>query len=213
MTNLIILTIASNEFQPLQDLTVPNKREYADRWGCIVHDLVHPDGFTAFDRPKQLLTVLKSIQPNDWVWFMGADTLIMNMTIDWRSRLVEGKDLIITHDILGINNDSFFIRHTPRAVDFLKWVIAMEGKQQSDQEAMAALIRNHFIDAAIVNQRQFNSYLIDIYKNLPHMKPAHARNPNHDGNFQLGDFVLHFPAITLEGRLDLTKQFLGKVIR
>lgn len=212
---MTILTIASKDFVPLQALTVPNKEEYAAKWGCHVLELKHADGFTCWDRPKQIKHVLKTLPADDWLWFMGSDTLIMNMLIDWKTCLVEDKDMVIGWDILGINNDSFFIKHTPKAIYFLEmccWMGETE-KQPSDQEAMAALIRNNFIDCAIVSQRNFNSYLIDIYKNLPHMKPHHARNPGHDGNFQAGDFVIHFPALTLEARLQLATDFLGKVIR
>lgn len=208
---MTILTANSPEFAELAALTVANKRQYAERHGYKFIHAIHPPGKTLYQIGWERATLWREVLPtlgtNEWLWFLGCDTLIMNHEIsanDRCSRLTNGEaDMLIGLDALGINCDSWFIRKCKRSIDFLDYVVSQEGKLPNEQEALWQGIGELRIDCVIRPQRLFNSYLTHLYPNQP------ARGGTH----QPGDFVLHLPALGYEHRISLIRHYLTEVHR
>ena len=200
---ITLLMAASEEYWSLMELSGPNKMEYCLRHkvqlAMAVHDRIGSDGNWG-QRPQFMLDALDSYDP-DWLWFMGADTLITNMKIDIRKLCTLNKDFIIGVDVHGINNDSFLLQNNKASRDFLKRILCRHD-MPTDQHAM------HFekgvnLRTSLVPQRLFNSYKYDEYQ--------YGEQPK--GTWRPEDFVIHFPGMPNERRIALMTEYLGKVVR
>lgn len=196
---LSILTISSKSYWELFKLTTPNKLNYCLKYGFTLH-AVHSENVW---RQKLQLDVLKYC---DWLWFLGADTIITNYNIDAKSLCYSNADFVIGLDEYGINNDSFFIRNCPKSMEFLTKVLFLLNRSYpNDQEAMKQVIKDMpEYRVKIVNQKLLNSYY-----NLEYGRPLTAER----GNWEKGDLVLHTPGIhDISRRYEILKNHLDLVI-
>lgn len=202
--DITLVTAASKAYWPLLELTAPNKLEYCLRHAIQLAARRHDDNVleTKTERLKMILQELESSTAPDWVWFMGADTLITNMTFDARD-LLGDFDLLIGLDINGINNDSMFVRNSERAKRFLMRCIQACAACNNDQEATMMEIMRGGLKAKTAPQREFNSFLYNEY--------SYGAYP--EGTWQPGDLVLHVPGLPMARRMELVREYLAKVVR
>jgi hypothetical protein len=206
--NVCLLTQASNSFWTLMHYCAPNKLEYCLRWKLKLYvDYVNKDDVTSYGRQNAILDIFKH-SDCDWVWFMGADTIIMNQTIDVRQYIDDNFNFIIAQDFNGLNNDSCFYKNTPQTIEFINRTIHHLSVQPNDWFAQTEARKDMpDLKIKIVPQKLFNCYLYDT-------DPAYAGYPrNLEGDYKDGDFILHFPAMCNNHREELFKQYLPKVIR
>lgn len=209
---MTILTANSEAFSSLAELTVPNKRQYAVRHAHkFIHRIHDSKRAISWDRARIWREVLETLGKNEWLWFLGCDTLIMNQSevakmgslgLNDDYEFYEPWEMMVGLDAFGINCDSWFIRNCQRSLDYLDYVISMEGKLPNEQEALWQGMGELRIDVFIRPQRLFNSYLTHLYPNQP------ARG----GTYQPGDFVLHLPALGYEHRISLVRHYLNEVV-
>jgi hypothetical protein len=206
---ITLLTTSSDSFWYIFRHTVPNKMEYCLRWGIqlTIRKQFLRDGGPTIERPQFILDVLDTC---DWLWFMGGDTLIMNQTIDVKRFINDKHNLIIGQDVNGINNDVFFLKNSEASKEFLRQVIALKDTHHNDQAAMQEIIDKNLVpelNHCIVPQKFFNAYLYAT-------EPAYFAYPkDYEGNFVIGDFVLHLAAIDNYRREELINEYLPKVIK
>lgn len=199
-----LLTGASKEYQPIIDLSAPNKLEYCLRHNIQFTNRIHTSNLRmqelGIERQQYMLDALKEC---DWLWFMGADTLIMNHNKDIRDFIDNEYHFIIGEDVNGINNDSFLLKNCRASINFLERSMNYSTSLTNDQECMKLAMRLSFgFKYSIVSQRQFNSYLYSEY-NYPDDK---------GGSYQAGDLVLHLPGMSNEKRIPLMHEYLTEVI-
>jgi hypothetical protein len=201
---MTILSSCSNQWSELHDLTAPNKQEYCDRWSCKFVDH-RTDGFDCWDRPKLWLSELQKIQFGDYLWFFGADTLIMNQTTDWRTLTKGNEDIIIGLDVNGLNIDVIAFKYSFATIAVLKRILELRGRYNNEQDAAKRALGEKLCDVKILPQRYLNSYLYEYYK----------RNHPEDygGTYESGDFVLHCPGMELDSKLKVLREYLPKVIK
>ena len=205
--NITLLTTSSAEYWPILKLTAQNKLEY-----CLKHEIqLNIRKHSSYLNMQQMGIerqefMIDALNECDWLFFMGADTLIMNQTIDARDIIKRHphNDFIIGKDVNGINNDVFFIRNCAASFNFLRCVKEHNLHVANDQMAMNDFIGNvEDFNTIIVSQREFNSYLYSEY-----------HYPNDEGgSFHDGDFVLHLPGISNPRRKELIKIYIDKVIK
>lgn len=194
---MILLTACSSEWEEMRKLTESNRIDYCMRWNITLISLANYPS-NCWDRPRLWLKTLRELSVNEWMWFIGADTLIMNHA---RIYSPPDCDLCIGLDVLGINSDSFFIRHTPASIAFLEAVISLEGCEDNEQEAMWRCMGNGLCNAVIKPQRAFNSYLYENY----------GYKSDRGGSYQPGDLLLHLPGIPFHRRMELMRYYLPLV--
>lgn len=200
-----LMTAASREYWPLMCMSSPNKLEYALRHGVQLHVNVHHGNAGCYDNwgeRVQFMSDSLDAYACDWLWFMGADTLITNMTTDIRKLCDPKFDLIMAVDVNGINNDSFLLKNSKASHDFLRRVMYRRD-QLTDQCAMKAEMEAEGFEVALVNQRLFNSYIYSEYD--------YGLQPQ--GEWQPGDFVLHLPGMRLERRIELMREYGERIVR
>lgn len=207
---ITIVTAASKAYWPLQSLTLPNKLEYCLRHQIQLVARVHDDNVITTAKPERLQFIFDALEKSkdgDWVWFMGSDTLIMNMAISVHEMLAEYNDanLVIAKDVNGINNDSFFVRSTYAGMQFVSRAIDACPNRSDDQEAMRfeMMDMSYGLKVKCVSQKLFNAYKYDEYQ----------YGPQPDGTWEPGDLVLHLPGLPMERRMTLVRDFLPLVMR
>ncbi len=121
--NIAICTPCSQEFWTIGSLTLPSKAMYGHRWGIEVHSPDYPDAAHdhGWGRIKFMQNYLRDV---DWLWFMGADVMIVNQTVNCAKFLFpDGAEIVVAFDENGLQSDSMFLRNCPRVFDLLAEVL------------------------------------------------------------------------------------------
>jgi len=203
---LLTASTSNDSYWNVLGLSAPNKLEYCLRHKIqlVIAEHKNYNAYTNWgERESFILDTLNSYDC-DWAFFQGTDTLITNMTIDVRSLVNPEYDIIIGVDINGINNDSMFFQNTAKTKEFLDRTISLKNKLPNDQVAMAQVMKEmQDLRVWYVSQRMFNSMKYDEY--------GYGAYPQ--GNWQPGDFVIHFAGLTNEKRVALMSEYLNKITR
>jgi hypothetical protein len=217
--NFALVTAHNDAFQPLADITWDkNKKLYAQRHGYDA--IAKTDGFKypvqqiSFERTELILELFKTGR-YDWIHACGGDTMITNFTIRLEDLVDNDYDFVIATDCFNINNDSFLARNTPRTIEWLTHVVNVRPQYENhpwyDQQAMIDSIDMMGDGIKIVPQRELNSYDYDQYPgSVPHIYKKDMLG--NDGQWQKGDFLIHWPAVPLDKRIVLATEMLTQVV-
>jgi hypothetical protein len=215
------LVTAHNEaYQPLANITWDkNKKLYAEKWGYDA--LAMTQGFKysvrdiSFERSNYIADLLESGK-YDWIHAVGCDTMITNFNIRLEDLVDDTCDFVIAVDCYNINNDSFLARATPNTIKWLRNTVSLRESYANakwlDQSAMIDTIDMMGDRIKIVPQRTMNSYNYDLYPGLiPHIYKKDLLG--NDGQWQSGDFLIHWPAVPVDQRIVLAQDMLEQVIQ
>ena len=218
--NFAIVTAHNTTYQPLADITWnQNKRLYAERWGydaiAKIDEYKYDVSQISFERTELIINLLESGK-YDWIHACGCDTMITNFTIPLSDIADNNYDFVIATDCYNINNDSFLARATPLTISWLKHIVSIREEYANnpwyDQQAMIDTIDMMGDRIKFVPQRELNSYDYDQYPgSVPHIYKKDMFG--NDGQWQPGDFLIHWPGVSLERRLPLATQMLTQVIK
>jgi hypothetical protein len=122
--------VRTRNFGNLLSITWPNKQNYAEKHGYDLFDesksldTSRPPSWSKIKAVQRLLTE----EQCDWVFWLDADTVIMNSDIRIEEFLpVDGPDFIVTPEKRNhINAGAWLIRNTPWAHEFLNTWWSME---------------------------------------------------------------------------------------
>lgn len=235
-TRYALITHHDDKYQALAKYTWhENKIEYANKHGYGYHaktgDWV--SSLTGFEKIHYARQILEDYPNYEWIWWTGTDTLITNFLIKIQDRIDNNYHFIISADILGLNADSFLVRNTIEGRNFLDDIINLKSKTSefwdSEQRAICNLLgfpgtgeahwptgkdlvvkNNYKSTVKVMHQRymnSFNYYLYDVYKNVPHLD-----RKGDDGNWRFGDWLIHWPATSLEYRQELAQFYQQFII-
>ena len=214
-----IVTAFNEAYKPLADISwEQNKKPYAAKWGYDA--LAKTDNFQftprdiSYERSNYIADLLESGK-YDWIYACGCDTMITNFNIRLEDLIDNDYDFIIATDCFNINNDSFLARATPNTIEWLRHVYSLREQYADskwfDQSAMIDTIGMMGDRIKIVPQRTINSYDYDQYPgSIPHIYKKDLLG--NDGQWQPGDFLIHWPGITNDRRIPLAQQMLTQVI-
>jgi len=160
----------------------------------------------------------------DVLYWCGADTLITNMNIKITDLMDEEHEFFICGDANSVNADSFIIKNTRRAKQLLNSILKFqldnqysyekEEKYLNEQETLINFIHNEFRHISkIYPQRHMNSYNYNLYPTAHFGEQFAAKKDylGNDGHWQEGDFLIHFPGQSLEGKIHYSKHYLTLV--
>lgn len=213
----------------------------------------HAGGFT-WSRLAMLLELVDS-GLFDWVWTVGADTLVTNMdrrledliavaetpgakalplppapppsplapprVIDWRAppnwpRAGRKHLLICGERVTSLQADSFLLRCSDRGAGYVRDILAHYPDYQHapwvEQQCMMDLREKHAALTYIVPQWMLNSY---DYRRWHHVHPCYRDGTDcygHRGQWQPGDFLIHWPAATLAERLKFLEEYRPQIV-
>lgn len=129
----------------------------------------------------------------DWVWFMGADALVMNMNVKLEDIIEKYKtDIIVSSDQAGLSTHSTLFKNTPTTKAYLKHMLSL---------------RDHYENAQYYFQQNPRSFITVVPQNVMNSYDPLARmeSPDTPGSYQPGDFIIHFTCMENEKRLELIK--------
>lgn len=218
--NIALCTIHNEAYKDLSDITfLRNKIPYCDK---NKYDLIFRDknfeisnlGFEKINLVNQTLNSNKY----EYVMWLGCDALITNFSIKIEDRISKNFDLTISSDSnWQINSDSFIIKNSDRSKDFLNSILNSYSEYINnpfyEQASMIDFINSDRFKnfCSIIPQRMINSYNYFLYGHIPKM---HSKKDfyGNDGDWRPGDFILHWPGVTMENRLIMANNLINQVI-
>lgn len=218
---IVFTTLHTDNYQSLADVTLEqNKRKY-----CELHEyplVTMTDGWLyerkaiGFDKITLIRDALKKYPDADWIFFSESDAMITNFKIKLEQFTDERFHFILPADINGTNCGNFMLRNSEIGLAFLN-SIECAGSIYKDHP----MYENQYIQDCVtgtfwrsvikvVPQRLFNSY---DYTTMPkYAQVEHKDAIGVNGQWQVGDFMIHFPDKKLEERVQLSKIYLEKVL-
>lgn len=264
---IAVLTGCLDSFIPLAQFTIgQNKVEYCNRHRYhleVIREVrkkyrngrSHADGFT-WSRLEHLLDMVES-GIYQWIWTVGADTLITNMTVTLDSiiakadnpvaerapfpRFIEPKQTAVPNGIVkwippkdhkttgkkhliicgeclsSPQADSFIVRCSPETASYLRDILSHYDQYKThpwvEQRVMMDLLYKYASITHIVPQWVMNSY---NYSRWAHLRQEYRNGRDCYGNrgdWQPGDFLIHWPNASLDERGRYYQQFEPQIIR
>jgi hypothetical protein len=203
-----IVSLHDENYRPLADITLyKNHKEYCERHG---YDLkikleTQVSEETGFNQVEFLIDLL----PNyEWIWLVGCDTMVMNYTIKIEDKIDNNYSFIIGADVNGPNAHSYLVKNSEEGMNWLKFIISKKPEYMSHPWKDNKVIHDYYNQDPWVSsikvhpQRYMNSYL---YKRL--------YGYENEGEFEMGDWLLHLPGTTTENRMIVMEEYQHKVIK
>lgn len=193
----------NDDWPELASISEPGKAEYCKRHGYdFVPQVTDYHGF------RRMQLVAEVLPHYDMVLSVDSDALIMNHTIKAERLYREGKGIVISEDMFGVNDGVFAVFNTPLAKQFIAAYLGLglnpnnhhDSQQMFTYVAMIDLYRDCI---AKVPQTDLNSYRNDLY----------GRPSYFTGTYNPGDWILQFPGMSNTDRMPHMREALKDVIR
>lgn len=212
-----IATINSVEYQSLADVTNPSKIEYCDRHGYSFYSLVGSkySSNMGFNKIHFVLELLKQHPGLEWLLWCDCDAMITNFTVHIEDRIDNNFHFIVPLDRLGINAGNFLVRNTEEGRAYLQMIIDKESTYithwGAEQQVIIDTYNNYKRIVKIVPQRFMNSYEQQPY--LPHWVNVSKDAAGNSGIWEQGDWIIHWPGLDLQVRMDRAKELTKLIIK
>jgi len=217
--NIALACAWDNSYAPLANITwEQNKKVYAERYGYLAESKIwQPSRISpGWQKMIHIKELFDDRSKNiEWVWATGCDSMITNFDINIKSIIDDNYHFIIGADINSINADSFLIRNSQEGNLYLNMILSKINEPryniqptQFEQQVMMETQEEWKHIIKVVPQRVFNSY---DYSYLPWPSPQMDKTGNH-GNWMQGDFVIQWPAMTLQRRIKYAEHYSNCVM-
>ena len=213
-----IISLHDSGYQPLADLTWNNnKLLYAQKHGyaadCKSSGL-RGDVSIGYEKIWFIKELMEQYPEYEWIWWAGADTVVTNFNIKIEDRIDNHYHFIIATDCNGINADSFLVKNSAEGKAYIDhiWDRRHEFDQDGwhEQRCIINTLEQFKDIVKIVPQRDLNSYDYNLYPSYQH-HPYDAGG-NH-GQWQPGDWLIHWPGTSLSRRLELASFYIQQVVQ
>lgn len=207
---IALVSFYDEAFEKLTNITFPHLEEYCKRWGYTPYfgkpfENCNPsNGYDRFHCAYGLFA-----EGYDAVMWIDADAMITNHNIRIEDRLGDEK-FVITSDLHGINSGVFIARNHIETKELLLSMInlgeELTGKHPfREQEALNRYLSfDHYKKmVTLLPQRMMNAVI----------NPYYQRPPGFSGNWQPGDWILHFPGISMEDRCRVAPEYVSQIVK
>jgi glycosyltransferase involved in cell wall biosynthesis len=205
---MAIVSLFNDRHKDLAELTwYNNKVEYASKHGYSA--IAKTDNFSPeqvhFDKFVHILQVLKDDPNIDWVWWLDNDAMITNFDIKVEDLVDPEYHIIMPTDIAALNTGSFIVRNSLQVREWLEFLLSKKAEYKNDkkwfeQQAVIDFYPKFQHLFKIIPQQWLNSYDYKMY-NVEGVDLL-----GQDGQWYPGDFVIHWPGLPNETRIQLAKQ-------
>ena len=205
---MAIVSIFNDRHQDLADLTwYNNKVKYAEKHGYLA--IPKTNNFSPeqvhFDKFVHILDVMKTHPDVDWVWWLDNDAMITNFDIKVEDLVDTDYHVIMPTDIAALNTGSFIVRNSAQAREWLEFLLSKKKEYKDDkkwfeQQAVIDFYPKFQELFKIIPQQWLNSYDYKMYN------VEGTDLLGQDGQWYPGDFVIHWPGLPNESRIQLAKQ-------
>lgn len=216
-----VVSYFTENYQSLVDRTwFSNKVQYCKRHGYS-HHLVKGvwESMHQFQTLKVdiLKDVISKIPEDSWIWWTGADLMVTNFTIKLEDIIDTDYHMIIASDFNGINADSFLLRNSEQGRAYLQMISDTLPQYVDKWEGEQGIMKDtyeHYKTSVVklVPQRELNSYQYSLYRGGIYPEPL-IDNLGTVGDWALGDFVIQWPATSLEFRIQAFDHYSQFIIK
>lgn len=205
---IAIVSLFNERHKDLADITWTNKQNYAAKHGYIA--VSKTDNFSVeqvhFDKFVHILDVMNTNPDVDWIWWLDNDAMITNFDIRLEDLVDPDFHVIMATDIAALNTGSFIVRNSPQAKAWLEFLLSKRQEYKDDkkwfeQQAVIDFYPKFEELFKLVPQQWLNSYDYKMYgvEGIDLL--------DQDGQWYPGDFVIHWPGLPNETRIELAKHY------
>lgn len=207
MNKVVCCTMFSPEYKELADISIPNLFAYCKKQGYDLRVITLEDNkweYVKHEVFKELFDL-----GYDVIWYKDIDSLVMDLNRPVTDFIDDVYSFFITMDYNELNGGSVLIRNTENGREFNDFVLSRRDKFGNEQNVYNdQLTLDSFADTInIVKHPALNQYQYNLY---PECKEFVGREDL--GDYHEGNFVIHFPGLALEKRVELLKEYSKKVI-
>ena len=219
-----MISLNDHNYAELADITYDQSKKLdCQKWGyesiCKTKDFFYSDPkLLGFEKMKMILDLFEEKPYLDWIHWTGADVMVTNFNVRLEEIIDEEYHMIITVDGNGINADSFLIKNSRVGRGLMRWILdnveTYKNHYWYEQQAMIDFYFQNFLGKEIIKtlpQRIMNSYLHDLY---PHARGKYnVDKTGSDAEWVEGDFMLHLPALPIQTRIDVMREYVKRIVR
>jgi len=174
-------------------------------------DIANP-GYAKIDL---LLAICNENPDVEWILWKDCDSLITNFNIRIEDVVDNEYHVLLTTYWNGINAGMMMVRNSIEGRKYLEMIMSVSHLYPNEQEVMIDTF-NHFKDIIkIVPQRTFNAACFsDGCHGIDGLDPRnHIDCIGTNGQWQPGDWVMHWPGQSPQLRLQLVQKYLPLVLK
>ena len=198
----VAVTISyTKNWSGIATICVPNAALYCAKHGYTL--LATVDEYNEYDGLWKLQNVGRLLNDYDLVFSFDCDTLITNHSIKLESFLDDESDFFVCK---GLNMGVFGAKISDFSVDFVSTMseLIASGKYHCEQDIISGIYLGNEIK--VLDHPAFNSYLSQFYPEVP--QPV----TKEQGQWEPGCFVLHVPALSIEKRIEVLKEYSQHIV-
>ena len=219
---IILATLHDNNYQELATETWDNNKvKYADKHGYAY--LAKTEDFygfpPGFEKIQFLLDTLEAYPDTTWIWWTGTDSMVTNFNIRVEDKVAEAGDahVIMSADFnYKINCDSILVRNSDKAKAWLKDIMDnmpnYHAHQFKEQQYMLDSLDKYTDTVVLMPQHFMNSYEYKMYKVNPWLYEKETDVNGDRGQWESGDWLVHWPGTQPRERIELVKETKEKII-
>lgn len=198
-----------------------NKVKYAEKHGYEY--LAKTEDFygfaPGFEKIQFILDLFEENPDITWTWWTGTDSLIMNFNTKIEDKLTEAADahIIMSGDFnFKINCDSMLIKNSPEARAWMQMIMDKmpdyHNHQYKEQQIMLETFDEYSNIIKLMPQNFMNSYEYGCYTVAPWNYKLLTDVNGDRGQWETGDWLIHWPGTQHAERLELIKAYVEKII-
>jgi len=221
---MIVLTSMHNErYQELaQETWDNNKVQYAEQHGYATW--AKTDDFygfePGFEKIQFMLDLFEANPEISWTWWTGSDSLIMNFQTRVEDKIAQADPdahIIMSGDFnFAINCDSMLVRNSEQSRAWLQDIMDNMPKyaqhQFKEQQYMLDSFDRYEDIIDLQPQHFMNSYEYRMYRVPPWNYTDNVDVHGYRGQWESGDWLVHWPGTQPRERLDLIKEYRPHII-
>lgn len=234
---IAIVTLYTPEIANYAELTSQNKLEYANKYG---YDFIEYKETLDPTRPaswSKIQALLRNMDNYDWLFWTDADSIITNMEIPLTKWIDDGYKIIWCQDIdtQYSNCGQMLVKCCRSNKDFLELVWKQEhliNITHWEQGVIRFLLdANYPLKHKLLEAREFNSFdpasnnhgaeiknvedeifkrRLTFVERRRKQNKIKGLNKNNSWNWEIGDFICHYPGVYDDKRYELIKRYLDE---
>jgi len=185
-----------------------NKEQYALHHGYLAIPKVNNFSKEAihFDKFSHILETFNNNPRLAWIWWLDNDAMITNFNLRIEDVIDDSYDIIMTTDLASLNTGSFLIKNSENSRVWLEDMLSkrrdyINDKKWFDQQCVIDTYVSYKDIIKLIPQRTMNSYDYRMY-NVDSTDML-----GNNGQWQPGDWVVHWPGLSNELRVQLAEHF------
>ena len=219
---IILATLHNDNYQELANETWENNKvQYAEKHGYAY--LAKTEDFygfqPGFEKIQFLLDTFEAYPETSWIWWTGTDSMVTNFNTKIEDKIAEAgdADVIMSADFnFKINCDSILVKNSDKARAWLKDIMDNMPKyhthQFKEQQYMLDSLDKYTDTVKLMPQYFMNSYEYKMYRVNPWVYEKDTDVNGDRGQWEAGDWLVHWPGTQPRERMELVKETKEKII-